>query len=624
MAALAILAGCAKEMNNTPEEEDFIERTFTATFDGDVPEDLADDEIAIGGLPETKTAIYSDGTVNWRTYDTIKYYTTNNGAISKCVIGLRTGNTLNIRMSTSAEFLVAIYGASGFLDNYASYAWVNAINETQDGTFENNHLAAVKTTDLTTSHLSFCNLTSFFKFTLTRTDVEKIIFRSNDGTLLHRYGTAYISFLEQTPSLRTLPGGGSSITINHSGAGDVFVATRPCNLAKGFSIDLYDKDDKYLGTAKYDKSVTLERNRIKDLGTIDSHVEQSQTSLSDSGYANCYIVSDAGPYKFSVNKYGNSSAIILTPPASCEVLWESFGTSTKPSVGDLMNCVALSGSTISFNATGRKGNAVIAVKNASGTILWSWHIWFTDKPEDQVYNNGAGTMMDRNLGATSATAGDVGALGLFYQWGRKDPFLGGATIDNSYSKASSTIVWPAYVEVSTAVGTGTNSLSYTKAHPTTFIDGYNTGGYYNWYCTDSANENTKLWSSTKTMYDPCPAGYRVPDENLTSGIWSKALNWHTYSIWYTSTDWDSTNMGMDYAKTSKTLGSASSIWYPGTGYLSQDDGTLLNLGQYGCYWSSTVNTDFGGPNILGVNKGGYTYFTTKTFDSGCAVRCMKE
>ena len=41
-------------------------------------------------------------------------------------------------------------------------------------------------------------------------------------------------------------------------------------------------------------------------------------------------------------------------------------------------------------------------------------------------------MMDRNLGATSATPGNVGSLGLLYQWGRKDPFLGSSS-DFSYT-----------------------------------------------------------------------------------------------------------------------------------------------------------------------------------------------
>lgn len=149
-------------------------------------------------------------------------------------------------------------------------------------------------------------------------------------------------------------------------------------------------------------------------------------SLDGSGTANSYIVCESGRYSFAATK-GNSSDPVGSA-ASAEVLWESFGTDAAPKAGDLVSDVQIDGDRIAFTASALKGNAVIAAKDASGIILWSWHIWLTEQPEDQVYNNNAGTMMDRNLGATSATPGDVGALGLFYQWGRKDPFLGSSSI----------------------------------------------------------------------------------------------------------------------------------------------------------------------------------------------------
>ena len=162
----------------------------------------------------------------------------------------------------------------------------------------------------------------------------------------------------------------------------------------------------------------------------------------------------------------------------------------------------------------KEGNAVIAAKDADGNILWSWHIWLTDQPQAQVYNNDAGTMMDRNLGATSATPSDVGALGLLYQWGRKDPFLGSSSI-SSNTIAKSTITWPSAVSSDSSNGT----IEYATAHPTTFIT-YNWSNY-DWYYTGSSSTDDTRWttsSSDKSIYDPCPAGWRVPDK----GIWSKA------------------------------------------------------------------------------------------------------
>ena len=48
---------------------------------------------------------------------------------------------------------------------------------------------------------------------------------------------------------------------------------------------------------------------------------------------------------------------------------------------------------------------MIAAKDNDGTILWSWHIWVTDKPEEYTYKNSQGTytLMDRNIGASSAS-----------------------------------------------------------------------------------------------------------------------------------------------------------------------------------------------------------------------------
>lgn len=56
--------------------------------------------------------------------------------------------------------------------------------------------------------------------------------------------------------------------------------------------------------------------------------------------------------------------------------------------------------------------------------------------------------MDRNLGAAGTTAGGTDAYGMYYQWGRKDPFYGGEkteTSANAFLEAKNgTVVNPAY------------------------------------------------------------------------------------------------------------------------------------------------------------------------------------
>ena len=333
----------------------------------------------------------------------------------------------------------------------------------------------------------------------------------------------------------------------------------------------------------------------------------SARSLSDSGTANIYIVSNSGTYSIPAVK-GNSSEFV-GPVASAEVLWESFGTDERAFKGNLVSGARYENGRIYFKTADsyREGNAVIAAKDASGTILWSWHIWLTDQPEEHIYNNNAGTMMDRNLGATSATPGDVGSLGLLYQWGRKDPFLGSSSI-SSNTVAMSTLTWPSAVSSNSTNGT----IDYAVEHPTTFIM-YN-GSNYDWYYTGSSSTDNTRWQSSKTIYDPCPVGWRVPDGG-DNGVWSTALGSWSYSGTY-----DSTNEGINF---SGKFGSSSTIWYPASGRRLMTGGTLYYVGDIGHYWS--VTPDNYTAYTLDFSYDGDVYPTNGDSRArGFSVRCQKE
>ena len=337
----------------------------------------------------------------------------------------------------------------------------------------------------------------------------------------------------------------------------------------------------------------------------------SATDLSSSGSANCYIVSNSGLYKFKTVK-GNSSESVGNV-ASASILWETFGTSVAPVPTDLIKAFCYKDDYIAFQTADdfKDGNAVIAAKDASGNILWSWHIWFTDQPQGQVYYNDAGTMMDRNLGATSATPGDVGALGLLYQWGRKDPFLGSSSISSS-TLAKSTITWPSAVSSDSSNGT----IAYAVANPTTFIKLNSSNS--DWYYTGSSSTDNTRWSTsdkTKSIYDPCPAGWRVPDGGK-NGVWSKAVGSSSYFDY----SYDSTNEGMNI---SGKFGSASTIWYPASGYRNNGDGSLLHVGLSGLCWSASPKSDdaYG----LGFDYSGYVYPSAYDYRAyGRTVRCLQE
>ncbi len=331
--------------------------------------------------------------------------------------------------------------------------------------------------------------------------------------------------------------------------------------------------------------------------------------LDSEGTANSYIVSEAGTYSFSTVK-GNSSESVGAV-STAEVLWETYGTDETPEIGALVSIVACVNNTITFNASAKKGNAVISAKDANGKILWSWHIWMTDKPADQVYNNNAGTMMDRNLGAISTIPGDVGALGLMYQWGRKDPFLGSSSMHESIEAKSTLNTWPR-VESTESVGT----VEYTVANPTTFI----LSTYKEIYNDDWKyySDNT-LWQSTKTIYDPCPYGYRVPNGGK-NGVWAKAfgmienqpINWEDM--------WDNVNGGYDFGGSGLGRIGESPNWYPAGGYMV--GGVLCDTGSVGDYWSCTPNGEFAEQFTFG--NGYVVPFTGDGRHVGHSVRCFKE
>ena len=339
----------------------------------------------------------------------------------------------------------------------------------------------------------------------------------------------------------------------------------------------------------------------------------SATDLSSSASANCYIVSEAGLYKFKPVK-GNSSESVGNV-ASASILWETFGTSTAPELLGLISSFCYKDGYIAFQTsdTFKEGNAVIAAKDVSGTILWSWHIWFTDQPQEQVYYNNAGTMMDRNLGATSATPGDVGALGLLYQWGRKDPFLGSSSISSS-TTAKSTITWPSTVLSNSSNGT----IEYATAHPTTFIT--LNWDNYDWYYTGSELTDNTRWTTSETfksIYDPCPSGWRVPDGG-SNGVWANALGSSSY--FEDESLYSSTKVGINF---SGKFGSDQAIWHSASGGRRGNDGGLFAVGKSGYYWSAS-------PKSLSAYYLEF-YLNDRIYPSssyyrayGSSVRCARE
>lgn len=175
------------------------------------------------------------------------------------------------------------------------------------------------------------------------------------------------------------------------------------------------------------------------------------------------------------------------------------------------------------------GNVVIALMDDNGTtgenekgddtIIWSWHLWFVsdfsgNESEwatigSETYPNGS-VVMDRNLGAVSATItllNQSEAIGAYYKYGRKEPFIDGA-------------YW----------GGGTN--------------GTNT-----WDPAGDAN----VADNTKAINDPCPPGYKIPN----MGVWQNFTPTKSH---------DALLGGFLFYRSGST-----SIYYPYSGYIDAND-----------------------------------------------------
>lgn len=349
-----------------------------------------------------------------------------------------------------------------------------------------------------------------------------------------------------------------------------------------------------------------------------------------SGTANCYLVSAPGTYYIPLVKGKTKTKI--EDVSSVAILWESFGSDVQPNVGDVLNSVALENGMIKYTTPSvlNNGNALIAAYNSKGKIVWSWHIWICENyvPEDRMckivdndnlsfdfYSRDDNYFMDRNVGATSATPGVLSSLGLYYEWGRKDPFIGPIATNGDRLEMAKIAGKPFGVVTSNQyVGT----VEYAIENPTTIIEtGYNTSG--DWFYLARM---TSFWGADIALYDPCPEGWTVP----TIYAWYAWVEVNQNSSGfitgpYTSThDFDSVHYGMSFGDGYST----PTIWYPATGTYSSSMG-FQGVGGGGTYWSRSTDGDWGGSYAFNFNttqKVNAHYDATKA--SLYPVRCIRE
>lgn len=204
----------------------------------------------------------------------------------------------------------------------------------------------------------------------------------------------------------------------------------------------------------------------------------------------------------------------------------------------------------------QQANAVLAVRDASNRIMWSWHIWVTERPvytqrhtlQDLFVSSNTYELMQCNLGwvdgkkvyynqreltfsFTQTGSGktdeltvtqegetfdykDVGST--YYQWGRKDPLVALKNWD-SYRYEDYRLHETGDPDYVYRYETGPTTIGDAIQHPNVFYTRGTTGGA-DW----NSDHITTLWNadadggtlesttSVKTIYDPSPRGFKVP------------------------------------------------------------------------------------------------------------------
>jgi conserved domain protein len=272
----------------------------------------------------------------------------------------------------------------------------------------------------------------------------------------------------------------------------------------------------------------------------------------------------------------------------------------------------------------KSGNAVVAVTKG-GTVVWSWHLWFApksalntievtnhqgvkynftaenlgwkpaswtrtsyDKPRivklkvEQTIANG-GTSQSAVINITQNPNDIRQGTNTFYEFGRKDAFPG---TDN-------------LAPGSTFYGAG-NQMSIINGiqNPQAFYNspwGQSTSWYsappagYSYVNTWSTDNTIGGWTDNtviKTIYDPCPVGFKMPASNAFSGFTrtgGTAAGTDVNADDVTDSQKFTDNMGHNFWTNSSHT---ATIHFPASGQRFIFDGSLKYVGSRGYCWSA--------------------------------------
>ena len=328
------------------------------------------------------------------------------------------------------------------------------------------------------------HLYSGIRFKLTETGIRSVSLRGNNGEKIA--GT--FSFGISSESLDITGGSSETIVLNAPGGGTFatgtwyYILCLPTTFSKGVTITA-DKGSSvsYVTT---DDSVVFQRTELKSRASLTFGKDNWKTIGTAGtvyyGPANTICLGtnssttiDVTPYLTTAKWQRSGIPADAVLPESVEMLWGSpFATMI----------ISDGGKTITIKTGESEGRSLIAIKDSDdpkGTILWSFLIWVKSSFSETPLLNGK--ILLPPLGDNC-----------YFQWGRKDPLLSDAI----------------------QLGNGFHGLENSIQNPSHFIKGVESA--WDWFCEgDRGDQDATLWggdSGRKTVWDPCPQGYRVPSE----------------------------------------------------------------------------------------------------------------
>ena len=404
---------------------------------------------------------------------------------------------------------------------------------------------------------------------------------------------------------------------------------------------------------------------VKDLSRHDIY----GMPLTTMNTANCYVVSEPGTYKLPL-VYGNAikndipntpaytngggtyqtdfvnylGVQIVSPFIETDlnikayrglICWqEQDGMITDLAITPGKECRYL---TFTVNdIPDLNSNALLAVADNTDTIMWSWHIWLVSNPDslhtvrikNEITDVGDGgtefDIMPVNLGFVYESEGSDYGYSPYYQWGRKDPLQRAPSNLTVYGERLFSVLGSSGDQSSDkTIG---NSIKW----PERFFTEYDTPNY-NWFAPVSGSLETpyNLWDSSrnvngagnensvKSIYDPCPYGFKVPVGTMFKGFTKTGS---------TATSIENMNVVGNFSsgwKFMRYFGDSLGTFFPASGYRGRSSGSLAGVGSSGYCWSSSSYSQTSGC-YLGFSSGSVDPVNTSGRASGFSVRPLKE